>query len=118
MSNSESKPFSSGTEYEWFKEIFCEKCKKHKVRDDGFPAFPEDGGCEIEDALEYARFDISKYPKEYIRELRDDCNNSKVIRWHYCNRYSAKDGNFEWYFDEMKRAIMKPKSVEEGGLID
>ena len=77
MSNLPSKPFSNGTEYEVFKYNFCEDCIKHKLREDGFPAFPEDGGCPIEDAMENARFDISQFPSEYIRELTDANDRSK-----------------------------------------
>ena len=58
MSILPSKPFSNGTEYEAFKYNFCERCRKHKLRDDGFPAFTEDGGCPIEDDIKNTRFNI------------------------------------------------------------
>lgn len=88
VKNLPSKPFSSGTEYEIFKYNSCERCKKHKLREDGFPAFPEDGGCPIEDAMENARFDIAQFPSESIRELRDE--NDDIIRWHSCNEFERK----------------------------
>lgn len=112
MSNLPSKPFSSGTEYEIFKYNFCEICRKHKVRKDGFPAFPEDGGCPVEDAMENARFDISLFPSENIRELRDAKDNT-VIAWHYCNRFHAFDEKKQFsYFDLMKRALVKGEEHE------
>ena len=104
MSNLQSKPFSNGTEYEVFKYNFCEDCRNHVVREDGFPAFPEDGGCPIEDAMENARFDISQFPSEFIRELRDEKDDS-VIAWHCCNRFDCIDTNRqEKYLNMMNRA--------------
>ena len=104
MSNLPSKPFSNGTEYEVFKYNFCEDCRKHVVREDGFPTFPEDGGCPIEDAMENARFDISQFPSEFIRELRDAKDDS-VIAWHCCNRFDCIDTNRqEKYLNMMNRA--------------
>lgn len=47
MKYRESKPFSSGTEYEVFLYNWCENCNHYKVRDDGFPEFPENGGCPV-----------------------------------------------------------------------
>lgn len=112
MSNSPSNPFSSGTEYEVFKYNFCERCKEHKLNEDGFPAFPEKGGCSIEDAMENARFDISVFPSENIRELRD-ANDDSIICWHYCNRFHSEDKKTQFeYFDLMKRAICKDKNGE------
>lgn len=84
MSDYPSKPFSSGTEYEIFKNNYCEICRHHKIREDGFPALVEDGGCPIEDAMEYARFDISMYPNKMIREIR---NNDKVEKYHHCLKF-------------------------------
>ena len=104
MSNLPSKPFSSGTEYEVFKYNFCEDCRKHVVREDGLPAFVEDGGCPIEDAMENARFDITKFPHDDIRELRDAKDDS-VIAWHCCNRFDCTDSNRqEKYLNMMNRA--------------
>jgi len=68
--------FGSGTEYEVFRYNNCEKCKKHIEREeDGFPAFPEDGGCVIEDLLERARFDLSLFPQEHIISNDKKCDN-------------------------------------------
>ena len=115
MSNLPSKPFSNGTEYEIFKYNFCEDCRKHVVREDGFPAFPEDGGCQIEDDMENARFDISQFPSEYIRELTD-ANDGSIICWHYCNRFDCAEEKRQFaYFDLMKKALFKDRerSCEE-----
>lgn len=107
MANKPSRPFSNGTEYEVFKYNFCERCRKHKLRDDGFPAFTEDGGCPIEDAMENARFDISLFPSEYIRKLTSADDNT-VIAWHYCNKFDAFDEETQFkYFDLMKRALFQ-----------
>lgn len=55
MRTEPSTSFSSGTEYENFIYCFCERCKKGKLNEDGFPEFPEEGGCPIWDAMENAR---------------------------------------------------------------
>ena len=104
--NKKGKPFSSGTEYEVFLYNYCEKCRSYKLRDDGFPEFPDKGGCQILDAMENARFDISQFPSEHIRELTDAKDNS-IIAWHYCDRFDAeKDDVQNMYFEKMKRALM------------
>lgn len=103
--NKESKPFSSGTEYEIFLYNYCERCRAYKLREDGFPEFPENGGCLILDAMENARFDISKFPSEYIRELTD-ANDDSIIAWHYCNQFDAEDEETQFkHFDMLKRAL-------------
>lgn len=103
MSSLPSKPFSNGTEYEVFKYNFCEDCRKHVVREDGFPAFPEDGGCPIEDAMENARFDISQFPSKDVRELRDAKDDS-VIAWHCCMKFECIDADRqEKYLNMIKR---------------
>lgn len=90
MKDIPSKPFSSGTEYEIFLYNYCEKCSRYLLREqDGFPAFPEDGGCRVLDAMERARFDIRLFPNKKIRQIED--NDGKVIKWHHCVDF-AKDG--------------------------
>ena len=110
MSNLPSKPFSSGTEYEVFRYNFCDRCRRHKENEAGFPAFAKEGGCPIEDAMENARFDNSVFPSDNIRELRS-ADDDSVIAWHYCNRFHAFDETVQFaYFDLMKMALCK-----EGG---
>ena len=110
MSNLPAKPFSNGTEYEIFKHNFCEDCRKHVVREDGFPAFPEDGGCPIEDAMENSRFDISQFPSEYIRELTD-ANDGSIICWHYCSKFECMDNDRQnKYLNMIKRAKERDKN--------
>ncbi len=106
MSNNPSKPFSSGTEYEWFLEQFCERCTEHKLREDGFPEFPDNGGCPIRDALENARFDVSQFPSEWVRELRSAKDDS-VLAWNYCIRFNNPDYENVMvpYFTMMSRAL-------------
>ena len=82
MKYRESKPFSSGTEYEIFLYNWCERCTHYKLRDDGFPEFPENDGCPVLDAMENARFNIDEFPKKEVVEQVDDAGN--VVRWHYC----------------------------------
>lgn len=41
MKIEKSEPFSSGTEYEVFLYNWCERCVHCKLRDDGFPEFPQ-----------------------------------------------------------------------------
>lgn len=108
MSNNPSKPFSSGTEYEVFIYNFCERCRGYKEREnDGFPEFPEKGGCLIRDAMENARFDISKFPSEWVRELRSAKDNS-ILAWHYCTRFSNADYENVMvpYFELMRDALI------------
>ena len=112
MANKPSSIFSNGTEYEWFKEQFCERCLSHKERKDGFPDFPENGGCAIEDACEYARYDRKRFPSEWIRMLTDADDN--VICWNYCVRFHNSDyeGVMVPYFKMMKDALKKKKDIE------
>ncbi len=90
MKIEKSKPFSNGTEYEYFKETWCERCAHCKYREDGFPEFPEQGGCKILDAMENARFEISYWPGKEIIEERDEDGN--VMYWHKCTRFIKRKG--------------------------
>lgn len=81
MKYRESKPFSSGTEYEVFLYNWCEKCKHYKLRDDGFPEFPEQGGCPVLDAM----FNSEEFPKkDIVEELYDDRD---VVSRRICKRF-------------------------------
>lgn len=108
--NKPSTPFSNGTEYEWFKEQYCEKCLHYKERDDGFPEFPENGGCPILDAMENARFDMKQFPSEWVRVLTS-ANDGSPISWHYCIRFNNDDydGVMVPYFNKMKKALFRDK---------
>lgn len=88
MKIEESKPFSSGTEYEVFLYNWCERCTHYKLRDDGFPEFPENGGCPVLDAMEYARLDINLFPRKEIIEEQDE--NGNVVYYHKCTRFMKK----------------------------
>ena len=86
MKIEERKPFSSEMEYEHFEEYWCERCVHYKLREnDGFPEFPENGGCRILDAMERARIDIKAFPRKEIIEERDE--NGNVKYWHKCTRF-------------------------------
>ena len=89
MKYSESKPFSSGTEYEVFLYNWCKQCTHYKLRDDdGFPEFPENGGCPVLDAMERARFDLNVFPRNEIIEERDE--NWNIVYYHKCTRFMKK----------------------------
>lgn len=89
MKIEESKPFSSGTEYEVFLYNWCERCVHYKLReDDGFPEFPENGGCPVLDAMERARFDLNVFPCKEIIEEQDD--NGNIVYYHKCRRFKQK----------------------------
>jgi len=114
MSNLPSKPFSNGTEYEIFLYNYCEQCRSYKLRDDGFPEFPENGGCPILDAMENARFDISAFPSDHIRELHD-ADTDETIRWHECNRFDPEDEKLaNEAFTRMSMAVIPGFKKEEG----
>ena len=115
MSNKPASVFSNGTEYEVFLYNFCERCRNYKLREsDGFPEFPENGGCKVLDAMENARFDTSLFPSEWIRELRDA--DDKIIAWHYCTRFSNPDYENVMvpYFTMMKKALAKKEAKPDG----
>lgn len=83
-----AKIFSSGTEYEVFRYNYCDNCTFHKEREgDGFPAFLEDGGCPIEDGMENARFDVSKFPNVLL-EIWD---GRKSIKSHHCPFFTEEE---------------------------
>lgn len=85
-----SKPFSCGTEYENFLYYFCCRCNKGKIRQDGFPYFPENGGCPTWDALEYARLGAPFPSKKIVSILNKDGG----VRLHnFCMEFQANDEN-------------------------
>ena len=88
MRTEPSTPFSSGTEYENFIYYFCERCKKGKRNKDGFPAFPEEGGCPIWDAMENARFG-QPFPSDKIVRLVGDDEEIQV--YNCCTEFDAID---------------------------
>jgi hypothetical protein len=84
-----STPFSNSTEYAVFMDNFCCRCEKGVLSDDGFPEFPEKGGCQIWDALERAMFDPQCFPsKEIVRLLDAD---GSVKYWNVCKHFTTKD---------------------------
>lgn len=88
----ESKPFSSGTEYEIFLDNYCHRCKHELMRKDApFPEFPENGGCPILDAMENARFRIEEFPTKEVVEVRD--TDGKVLKWHYCTKFEKRESD-------------------------
>jgi hypothetical protein len=90
-----SKPFSSGTEYECFRYKWCERCTHYKVReDDGFPEFPERGGCRILDLMERARFDEKWWPCKKI--VTEKCENGDVKYWHKCTEFMRNKEAPRW----------------------
>ena len=96
----ESKPFSNGTEYEIFLDNYCHRCQHYIVRADGFPEFPDKGGCPILDAMENARFDRSLFPSKDIVEVRH--LDGKIITWHRCTKYEWHDDEHAAFFNDME----------------
>ena len=80
-----AKIFSNGTEYEIFRENYCENgCIFHKQRaNDGFPELLEYGGCPIEDGMECARFDERTFPNVLVEEWE----GKECVKWHHCPFY-------------------------------
>ncbi len=91
MKYSESKPFSSGMDYEFFLENWCEKCTHFKLHNGLFPEYPEDGGCPVLDAIEIAKIDLSKFPSKDVIEERDEDGN--VLYWHKCTKFKRRKAN-------------------------
>lgn len=83
-----SKPFPNGMSYEYFLECFCLRCKHGKLREDGFPEFPEDGGCKIWDALENARFDLSLFPCNDVVQIERD---GEAVMLSICKHFVSDD---------------------------
>ena len=71
-------PFSNGMSYEFFLDNFCYRCKNGKLSEDGFPEFPENGGCQIWDAMENARFG-GAFPSDKIVRLRGEDGHIKFF---------------------------------------
>ena len=116
MSNNPSRPFSNGTEYEWFRYQFCERCLNYKENEKGFPEYPDKGGCPVLDAMENARFDISQFPSEDIRELTNAKTGDKIA-WHYCRKFHNSDyeGVMVPYFTMMSKALFPDWEEKHGG---
>lgn len=87
MKYNESKPFSSGAEYDEFLCYWCERCTHYKLRD-GFPEFPENGGCPVLDAIERAQFNTNAFPSKVIIEEQDE--NGTIDYYHKCTRFMKK----------------------------
>lgn len=99
----DSKPFSSSTEYEWFCEQYCERCRHYKEGDSGFPVMSEDGGCPIRDKVEYARFNES-FPSECFADLFEP--NGKAIAFNVCRHFFAENEDDQFkYFRMFMNAI-------------
>lgn len=88
MRTEPSTPFSSGMEYENFTYYFCDRCKKGKRDEVGFPESPEEGGCQIWDAMENARFG-HPFPSDKIVRLVGDDGEIQV--YNCCTEFDALD---------------------------
>lgn len=92
-------PFSNGMSFEWFREYFCERCKKHKEDETtGYCAFVEDGGCPIENACEDARFNLELFPVDKIVSLSE---SGKIKYWHVCTDFQAKTEELQEKYDRL-----------------
>lgn len=87
-----SKIFSNGTEYEIFKDNYCNNnCRYHKEDENGLPCPAEKGGCPIEDKMEYARFDKHEFPNVLIEEWNDA--ETMCFSWHICPFFTKEKGD-------------------------
>lgn len=85
-----AEAFSSGTDYEIFRDNYCDNdCVFHKEREDGFTEFVENGGCPIEDRCESARFDEEAFPNVLLEIWKDGV----CLKGHHCPFYTKKKGN-------------------------
>lgn len=81
-----SKPFSSGTEYEVFVSSFCDRCKHGKRnQENGFPEYVENGGCVVWDAMECARLDTSAFPSDDVVRIQ----NGDETYFHVCKYFES-----------------------------
>lgn len=83
-----SSCFPNGMSYEFFLESFCYRCKKGKINSDGYAESPENGGCEIWDAMENARFDRELYPCNDVVQIE---KNGEVMYWNVCKHFESSD---------------------------
>jgi hypothetical protein len=86
MRTEPSTPFSNGTELEFFLENFCERCEKCTT--DAWNPAPSD--CKICNALHDARWDITKWPKDYIVKVYEDGERFPTF-WHICKEFNSED---------------------------
>lgn len=56
-----AKPFSNGSEAEYFDETFCQRCAKRRHTPDGLPAHRN---CKTESAIGEAYIDTERWPKD------------------------------------------------------
>ena len=82
-----ASPFPNGLSYEFFLEYFCCRCKKHKVDEEGFIAFVEEGGCPIENAMEEARFG-HPFPSQDIVMVSED---GEIRYFQVCTKFVSDD---------------------------
>lgn len=90
MRYKKAEPFRCGTEYEIFRYNYCGNgCIHHIDREDGlFPELLENGGCPIEDGMEYARYNRELFPNVLVEVwAEDDC-----VKWHHCQFYAKGEG--------------------------
>lgn len=77
-----AKPFSSGSEHEFFIETWCDRCTLMRYGKDGIPT---NDGCETERAIAMAYFDAEKYwPQDGTLVTDDRCRT-------LCRKFNAKD---------------------------
>ena len=117
MRTEPSTPFSSGTEYENFIYYFCERCKRGKRNEDGFPEFPEEGGCPIWDAMENARFG-QPFPSDKIVRLVGD--NGEIQVYNCCMEFDAVDADdaeaYKALFEDCDPISMETRVAANGDV--
>ena len=96
MNYKPSKPFSNGSEFYFFNDNFCCRCNRYKLNADGMP-LPDN--CEIDEALNQAMFDDTKWPENDIVEtvngvrvcLKFESDDAKLME-QYRALFDAEEG--------------------------
>ena len=86
-----SKPFSNGSEYEYFYGAFCERCKKAPLESNGIG-----GDCKLENALAIGSTD--NWPAEAVDIVQISGHSHVCINYEsddaeLMNQYRALFGN-------------------------
>ena len=85
-----SRPFPNGSTFEFFNEVFCCRCTKLKLDDDGMPL---EDNCEIENAIAEAQFDEKAWPENDIVEVNG--------HYHVCRHFHSEDESLMYKFREI-----------------
>ena len=105
----DSKPFSNGADYEWFCEQYCDRCRRYKEPDDGFPAMVKNESCPIRDKVDKARFG-EPFPSDCFADLFTP--EGKAIAFNVCRHFFTENEDelfqyFQMFADALRRKEQK-----------